>query len=257
MKYYIAFAFVMLSIGSDLRAQELEFSINTDYNFTLLPEFTNNVLIIEEFILPGFIHPSNAVNPINYSQKTSPSIRSGYGFGIELGIKFSDKIKLIIIGGINLSKYHYETNINIEGTEPVNLKDLVSDYGNPKFLYANLKPLNVSTAILNDKLNVTIGPSINFLLIGKYYNVIAVYKPLTEDNGLEEEVDIAYYEEVGDFQKVLFGMNLRIGYQVLTQLDIYMSSQYYFDPILKSINPGEVLRPTYIQFGCSFNLTRK
>ncbi len=270
MKRTLTIFLLVLVKGNILNAQDFEFNLNIAPNLAILPDFTNEIYIAIDPV-GSLVNIERPINPYNfesyrtYTYVQKPSPKTGYNIELELGFRLNDKFKLIFIGGLNSMKYSYETTINIEGVSSDNLNDLDSDYGNPSFLYLNLKPINLSTKLISNKLNILFGPAFNYLVKNNYSKVVIEYSNnYIYESSTYKEIDKVYFERTGELNKLFFGLNSRIRYRISRNLSLFFSAQYYFNPIFGKKDDfrvryddayiGKEFKPLFIQSGLSFDL---
>lgn len=251
MKFFIATGIIIFSIGIVLNAQKLEYKLNAGVNSTFVSDFNNSIYILNDgLVIPNYINVSNSItSPIKLTTKAKTSVKIGYFVQFDICKKINDRLVLSFSGGISSVKYNYETVIDISGTPYKILNDDTGNYGTPNFLYINIKPLIASLVLLQDKFELSAGPSFNFLINSNYTKNVIIY-----NNNLIERV---YFEQTKGFNKLLYGFYLKTSYQIVKHVDLMVSYQYYFNSIydIKNTNNkvGEECKPGILEFGLGYS----
>lgn len=258
MKHAFLLVLIFQLIIQSISAQEFEFRINPSTNLTYVPDFNNLIIIVNDgLIVPGLISPANSLTPPLESESISKTnAKIGFSLDLEFVVKLSDKLQLSISSGFNQLRFNYDTYVEAEGTQSVNLSDLSKDYGYTNLLYINLKPSNISLDLFNSRFKIQCGPTFNFLVKSNYNNVLILYTSEQLDGTTHEYVDKVYFESIGEMNKILYGAHFRTAFNIIRQFDIFISGQYYFNSIYFAEDNGyQTLtdcKPFQIQAGVSY-----
>jgi hypothetical protein len=233
MRNLLFLVLFMLFLAGTLQAQKIEIGINTGANFTFIPDFNNKIFLANDgMIIPGIIHPTNSITALLVSNSVSETkARSGLFFDLELDVKLNEKLKLSFSAGVLQMKYGYNTIVDFEGMPAFDLASLSQNYGNTDLVYLNLKPLSISSDLLNDKVNLQFGFLLNILLSSKYNNTVILYSDQDNGNQAFENIEKVYFESIGEMNKILYGIGLQASYTIIRNLDITISGHYYFNSI--------------------------
>ena len=245
--------FALALIPAATLAQKIELKVNAGANVSILPNFNNQIIIINGFIVPGVITTANAANPpmgTTVPSKTKP--QAGFNFEVEAGKKLSERWKISLSLGVNQIRYDYDTHIyqSILYKSDFDLSELTTKYGDSKFTYLTSRPLNISLTF--HRFSVQAGPIVSYLIGRKYSNYVVLSNP---DN---REAIGAFFESKGDIQKFLYGAHLNARMVVAKNLEIMLGGQYFLNSLYKK---EITYKPIYdkskalqIQLGLSYNL---
>jgi hypothetical protein len=232
-------------------AQKFDLKINAAANLTLMPDFQNQIYIVDGFIAPGLIGVQYARNGFVVNSTTS-NTKLGAGFTVEAeaGMKLDNKWKLSLALGLMQLRYNYDTYISQSFYKnDFYLGDVLSEYGDSRFTYLTLRPVNVTRTF--SRFSVQAGPVLNYLLNKKIINTVVISNPSTN------EAVGGFFEEKGDAQKFLFGAHLNARYAVIKNLEVMAGAQYFFNSLYKSEGTYEPLRDKskalQLQLGLSYN----
>lgn len=244
--------FALALIPAIVAAQKIELKVNASANLSMLPNFDNQIIIVNGFTIPGVISVANAANPPMATTATSKTKRqAGFNFEVEAGRKLSDRWKISLSLGVNQIRYDYDTHIyqSILYKNDFDLSELTTKYGDSKFTYLTSRPLNVSLTF--DRFSLQAGPIINYLIGKKYSNYVVV------SNVDTREAIGAFFESKGDVQKFLYGVHLNARMAMAKNLEIMLGSQYFLNALYKK---ETTYKPIYdkskalqIQLGLSYN----
>lgn len=231
------FLTLLLTINS-LSAQDLNLRLNVAPSYSIIQDYSNTIFVGIDFVVPNLVIPSNSTYYRLFNNKTKPSSKLNFDFELELGLELNENLRLSVICGLDNVKYHYNTIVIIEGEPTVNLKDLDTNYGDYQISYFNFKPLNVSAKFFNDKLEILGGPSFNYLICKKHNDIVLFYETSynLDENQAEQKLKKAYFETNGTLNNFLSGINFRLDYKINNKLDLYISSQYYFNSIFDGVD---------------------
>jgi len=242
--YLIAiFSFV---ISTSSMGQKFEFTINAGTNTTLVPNFNDIIAIANDgLVIPGFINISNSATPAligTWKSKTIP--KQGYMIQLEISKKIKDRIGLSFEGGITNLKYNYETIIDYPGTPYKKLDKSSDNYGNPKLLYFNIRPISVSYYLIPNMLKITAGPSFNYLFSSQSTKYVIVY------NG--DIIERVYFTGSKNFSNLLYGFHIKSSFKVLNHANVFGSYQHYFNSIYSSESSKEC-KPSVFELGIGYS----
>lgn len=258
MKNTIILTIIIQLIGYTLFAQKYELTINSGTNLTFIPDFTNHILIANDgMLIPGLISLPNSVNvPLISKSRSETTAQLGFFADLEFRKNIGDECKLSFSAGFSQMKFDYDTYVDVEGTPHVKLSNLTQNYGNTNLFYVNLRPLNFSIGLFQNKFTLQGGASFNFLVKSNYYNTVILYTTKQVGGETVDIIDKVYFESIGDMNKILYGVHLRAESKIIKRLYLFISGQYYFNSIyddktsysqtLKECNPFQV------QAGVSF-----
>ena len=260
-KLFLLVVFAQM-LGCSLHAQNIEMSFNAGTNFTFVPNFNNPILIINDgLVIPGLIHPSNSRTPLLYSSSTSETkTRLGFSFDFELSLRVAEKLKMSLSAGLTQMSYDYNTTVNTAGTPVVELENLSESYGNTDLLYLSLKPLSLSSDFFNEKLNLQLGFLLHILAKSEYNNSLVLYSNPNNGEQTIAGVDKVYFESIGKMNNVLYGLGLRASYQIIKDIDVFVSGQYYFNSIYDTEKDAyenlEDCKPALLQAGITWTICK-
>ena len=231
------------------QAQKFELKINASANVTTVPSVEDQIYIVDGFVIPNYLSPSNASSVSIMPIKTSRR-KAGVGFTAEVegGMKLSEKWKLSLALGITELRYDYDTYITQSFYKNnFYLGDAFAKYGNTRFTYLTSRPLNVSW--LYKRFSLQGGPILNYLVGKKYSNAVIIYDASTG------QAAGAFFERKGAPQKFLFGAHLNARYTILRPLEIMLGGQYFFNSLYDkdTFEPyREKSKALQIQLGLSY-----
>ena len=232
MKRLLLLVLLTQLLASSLHAQKIEIKINKGINLTYIPDFYSDIFIANDgMVVPGLINISNSHTLILTTSLYETTTRLGLFFDLELGVKLTERLKLLFSTGILQMKYSYNTIVHAENTPTIDLGSLSKDYGNTNLIYVNLQPIGISYGFLNNKINLQSGVLFNILIKSKYYNTVILYSNNNNGSQTYDNIDKVYFESIGNMNKILYGVNLRASYKIINNLDIFISGQYYFNSI--------------------------
>lgn len=239
-------------------AQKFEVRINAGANLTFIPDYVHWIYVANDgLIVPGLISINNSVTPVIVGTSIAETnARLGFLADLEIRMKVCDKCSLSLAAGISRLNYGYDNYIDIEGTPNVRLGELSSDFGNTCLLYLNVRPLNFGIDLFNDKLTLQGGATFNFFLKGKSNNTVVLYAAEPVVGGTEPIVEKLYMVSASLANSILYGAYFRVEYNILSELDVFISSQYYFNPIFESEESNylelKATKPIIVDVGLSF-----
>jgi hypothetical protein len=243
---------------SPLSAQKFDVRFQASPNITFMPNFANQVIIINDGLLvPGLISPSNSITiPLlsSSTSQTSPGI--GFGANVEIRYDLGKAWKISLGCGIDLMRYDFDTYIKAAGTPNLWLSEYTPDYGNTGIYYMNIKPLNISKGILNGSLNFQAGATINITLKSDYFNTLIVFCPDPPSCGQVDGIDRVYFDSFGEANKFLIGLHGRVEFHIINTLDIFASCMHFFNSVYNKDTSSEETvkqaKPTQLEIGFSY-----
>lgn len=252
----IILALVIQFIVIGLSAQKFEMRVNASANLTFVPDYADLVLIANDgLIVPGLIVPGNSLTPIIHTETIAETTaKFGFVADLEIRMKVCDNCSLSLAAGIARMNYKYDNYVAAEGTPIVRLSELDNDFGITKLLYLNVRPLNFSIDLFDNKLTLQGGATFNFFLKGESNSTVILYaEPVT--GSTESEIEKVYFSTNGKANSVLYGVHLRVEFNIIKALDLFLSSQYYFNSIYSG-EEQKAAKPTTIQMGMSYTFWR-
>ncbi|MCF6172123.1 MAG: hypothetical protein L3J66_14220 [Bacteroidales bacterium] len=261
MKRKITLVFFVQLIVIGLTAQKFEMSVSAGANLTLVPDYSNWVLVANDgLVVPGLIQPGNSATPLLHAETTAETTaRFGFITDLEIRMKLCSNCRLSLAIGMANLNYKYDNYVDVEGTPNVRLSELDKDFGVTNLLYLNLRPLNFSIDLIKNKFTLQGGATFNFFLKGKSNSTVILYAdPFS--GGADGEIEKVYFSSTGSANSVLYGAHLLVRFKIIEALDLYVSGQYYFNSIYnseKSNSPElKAAKPTTIQLGVSYTFWR-
>lgn len=234
-------------------AQKIDLKVNAGGNLSLLPNFDNQIIIVNGFVIPGVISVNNTANPpMVTTSKSVTKAQPGFYLDVEAGKTFCHSWKISLSLGVSQIRYDYDTHISQSFYKnDFNLSDLTSKYGDTKLTYLTSRPLNVSYSF--GKLSLQTGPVVSYLVAKKISNYVVL------SNASSGEAIGGFFETKGDAQQFLFGAHLNARLEVAKNLEIMLGSQYYFNSLYQSTGTYQPLRDKskalQVLLGISYNLS--
>jgi len=246
MKKIYLIAILSFVISTSSMGQKFKFTINAGTNTTFVSNFTEIIAIANDgLIIPGLLNPVNSLTPALigvYKSTTTP--KQGYMIQLEISKKIKDRLGLSFEGGMTNLKYNYETIIDYPGTPYKKLDKSSDNYGNPKLLYFNIRPISVSYDLIPNMLKINAGPSFNYLVSSQSTNYVIVY------NG--DVIQRVYFAIAKRFSHLLYGFQLKASFKVLNHANMFASYQHYFNSIYRS-ESGKECKPHVLEIGIGYS----
>lgn len=217
----IVFVLVPITAG----AQKIELKINAGANVSLLPDFENQISIVDGFVTPGIISINNARNPPVVTKTTSET-KAGVGFTVEAeaGKRLTGNWKLSVSLGVSQISYDYDSHISQSFFKNnFNLSEVYNEYGDTRFTYLTCRPLNVSKTF--SRFSVQAGAILNYLISKKNTNTVVLY------NVGSLETLGAFFEQKGEPQQLLFGAHANARFAIAKKLELMLGGQYFFNSL--------------------------
>ena len=239
--------------------QKIDFSVQAGANVTFMRDFENVIVILNDGIaVSGIISIANSAGPIIISNSVSDA-RPGFGFTCSFISRYNlnKGWRLNFDLGFESMRFDYDTYISEPNTPNLWLSEYTEDYGNTANWYINLKPLNVSKDLWNDKLNLVLGPTFNVNLSNTYHNILVVYSDEAIAEGKVDGIERVYFDAHAESSLILAGIHTRAAIRIVDHLQAFTSFEYFFNSIYASnSSDSEYTRgtnPAKLNFGLAFN----
>lgn len=207
-----------------VRAQSFDVKINAGANATQINNFESGFTIMYGMQLDPTIHlnpPSPVVQNIQ-GVKSQPNYKVGFFADAELGKEFWNHWKLSFSLGLNQIAYTYDTKLpsNILFAKDTMMKGVSANYGNTSLIYLTSRFLNASKSF--GRVSFQVGPIISYLIHKKYNTG---YRFVDSANSVYHTL----VETKGDASKLLLGGHFNLRYKIMTPLEIFIGTQYFFN----------------------------
>jgi|GEM_PF-2277556 len=242
----------------NLSGQKFDIRVQAGANLTWVPDFENIVLIANDgIIIQGLIAPMNSYSTLLVSSSTS---KTSPGFGLDADVEIRYNLgrswKISVACGLDIMKYDFDTFIEVPGTPNIWLSEYTTGYGNTSIYFLNIRPLNISKAILHNKLAIQAGISLDILLKSDNYNVLIVYAADPENSGKADGIERIYFNSFGAVNNFIFGLQGRVEYNVFNNFNAFVCYQHFFSSVYdkKSSSSQTVkdAKASQVQVGLSY-----
>lgn len=258
MKKSMIIAILLIFVIPLISAQKFDLRIQAGANVTFMPDFDNTIAILNDGIaVSGVISVANSIGPIILSESESQTMPGiGFGAGVESRYNLGKDWKLSLSLGFDMMRYDFDTYINADNTPNLWMSEYTPDYGNTVIYYINLKPLNVSKDFFRGKLTLQAGPSFNFTINSKYYNILVIYSDEAAAAGKVDGIERIYFDWYGKTSSILAGLHGRVEYSIIDRLQLFISCEHFFNSVYqKETSSVELIydtKPTQLFFGLSY-----
>lgn len=234
-------------------AQKTALKVNVSANTSLLPDFRNEVVYVERFVIPDLVRIDNAVSPPVVTQTAATTnARIGFNLEVEAVKPLNGHWKWSLAIGVMQLKYDYDTYMGQSAeNRPMYLSELSKKHGDTRFTYVTARPLNVTRSL--GRFSVQAGPVFNYLIDKQFSNVIVRYDASTG------AASGGTFETKGDARRLVWGGHFNMRFAVVKQLEMMVGAQYFFNSLYKKEGTYEELRDKskalQLQAGVSYKVS--
>jgi hypothetical protein len=258
MKNSLIITLLLIFNNFSLSAQKFDLRVQAGANLTFMPDFDNTIVILNDGIaVSGIISVANSAGPIILSESVSQTTPGfGFGAGLESRYNLGKDWKLSLSLGFNLMNYDFDTYITADDTPNIWLSEYTPEYGNTSLYYLNVKPLNVSKDLLNNKLTIQAGLTLNFNIYSKYNNTIIIYTEEAAAAGKTDGIERVYFDSYGNASLILAGLHGRMECKIIERLSGFISCEYFFNSVYQKETSSDALvkdsNPSQLYFGINY-----
>lgn len=253
------FVFINFSYG-----QKFEIQVNAGLSMMFFPDFQNRIYIVDQgFIVPDIITLTNTEErPLKAYDLSTTTAQPGFSGSVEFSYNpYKEWVHSIALG-FSLWRHSYDNTVGREdlsmydqqtisaerynALEPVTLSKVTGSWGEVQTSYFEVQPLNISRRLFGGDFRVKTGPVFGFLLNSDHDDYAIKYNEGEEHTW--EEIDNVYFTSVGDFEDVIFGLKLGVGFALRENISVNISGKYFSSVYAVGSNPIQ------LQAGISYSI---